>query len=392
MTSLPHTASTAVPLKVFVVAGEVSGDILGGGLLKALKTRYPQVVFKGIGGSHMLDEGLESLFPLETLSVMGLVEVARHLPKLFKIRRQLREEALAWKADIMIGIDAPDFTLGLERQLRAQGVRTIHYVSPSVWAWRQGRIKSIKASTEHMLTLLPFEANFYRKHDMPVTFVGHPMADTLPIDDDMAAARAALALPVDNKVLAMLPGSRRSEVESMLPAFLSVLPLLLEDDPALHVVVPAVTDERYDEIHALLSKADTQVIGAVQVTKAPAATVMTASDAVLLTSGTAALEAMLCHRPMVVAYRMPWLTHAIAKKMVKTRWISLPNLIVQDDMIAELIQDKVSPERLYAALHPLLTQDNTAIMARFRELHIELARHASDRAADAVLSLAEPVY
>lgn len=377
------------PLKVFVVAGELSGDILGGGLLHALKERYPHIAFKGIGGPRMIAEGMESLFPLETLSVMGLVEVVRHLPRLFKVRRQLREAALAWKADIMIGIDAPDFTLGLERQLREKGMHTLHYVSPSVWAWRQGRIKGIKASAEHMLTLLPFEAEFYRQHQMPVTFVGHPLADTLPVNDDQVAARQILSLMDDDKVLAMLPGSRHSEVASMLPVFLATVPLLLKDMPRLKIVIPAATPARYDEITALINAAEPTVAAVITVTSEPAATVMTAADAVLLTSGTAALEAMLCHRPMVVAYRMPWLTHAIAKRMVKTRWISLPNLIAQESMIPELIQHDVTPERLHETLRPLLTQDNTAIMARFRQLHAQLARQASERAADATLSLVQ---
>lgn len=375
------------PLKVFVVAGELSGDILGGGLLHALKVRHPQIEFKGIGGPRMIAEGMDSLFPLETLSVMGLVEVVRHLPRLFSVRRQLREAALAWGADIMIGIDAPDFTLGLERQLREQGMRTMHYVSPSVWAWRQGRIKGIKASAEHMLTLLPFEADFYRQHQMPVTFVGHPLADTLPTEDDQVAARRRLSLADDSKVLAILPGSRRSEVASMLPVFLETVPLLLADQPQLVVIIPAATPARYDEINALLAQAVPKVAEAIMLTHEPAATVMTAADVVLLTSGTAALEAMLCHRPMVVAYRMPWLTHAIAKRMVKTKWISLPNLIAQEEIIPELIQGDVTPVRLHETLRPLLHQDNAAIMTRFQQLHVELARHASERAADAVLSL-----
>ena len=381
----PPVASA--PLKVFVVAGELSGDILGGGLLRALKAQHPHIEFKGIGGPRMLAEGMDSLFPLETLSVMGLVEVMRHLPRLFKVRRQLREAALAWGADIMIGIDAPDFTLGLERQLRAHGIRTLHYVSPSVWAWRQGRIKGIKASAEHMLTLLPFEAEFYRQHEMPVTFVGHPLADTLPVEEDQRTARQTLALGSDATVLAMLPGSRRSEVATMLPVFLKTVPLLLADQPQLNIVIPAATPQRHDEITTLLAAEAPDVVAAITVTAEPAATVMTAANAVLLTSGTAALEAMLCHRPMVVAYRMPWLTHAIAKRMVKTRWISLPNLIAQDDMIAELIQDDATPERLHETLRPLLEADNTAIMARFRQLHGQLAQDASAQAASAVLSL-----
>lgn len=379
--------AASAPLKVFVVAGELSGDILGGGLLTALKKRYPHIAFKGIGGPSMLAAGMDSLFPLETLSVMGLVEVVRHLPRLINVRRQLRDAALEWGADIMIGIDAPDFTLGLERQLREKGMHTLHYVSPSVWAWRQGRIKGIKASTEHMLTLLPFEADFYRQHKMPVTFVGHPLADTLPVEDDQQAARRQLALSENDVVLAMLPGSRHSEVANMLPVFLATVPLLLANQPQLNIVIPAATPARYDEITALLETATASVRAAICVTKQPAATVMTAADAVLLTSGTAALEAMLCHRPMVVAYKMPWLTHAIAKRMVKTRWISLPNLIVQEGMIPELIQEAVTPTRLYEALCPLLTQDNTAIMARFRQLHAQLACQASERAADAVSSL-----
>ena len=384
------TLASSASLNVFVVAGELSGDILGAGLLKALKERCPQATFKGVGGPRMVAEGMESLFPLESLSVMGLVEVVKHLPRLFNVRRQLRKAALAWGADIMIGIDAPDFTLGLERRLRAKGIPTLHYVSPSVWAWRQRRMKGIKASAEHMLTLLPFEANFYRRYHMPVTFVGHPMADTLPIDDDMDAARAELGLPRTGKVLAMLPGSRHSEVAMMLPAFLSAVPLLLADNPELCIIIPAASSARYDDISAQLAAAQRRVAQAITITRAPAATVMTAANAVLLTSGTAALEAMLCHRPMVVAYRMSRLSYAMAKRLVKTRWISLPNLIAQEDMVPELIQDQVTPERLHQALRPLLAHDMTETMARFRQLHVGLARQASQRAAEAVLSLVRP--
>lgn len=380
--------TSSAPLKVFVVAGELSGDVLGGGLLQALAARHPHIRFQGIGGPRMQAAGLESLYPLDTLSVMGLVEVVRHLPRLIKVRRHLYQQAIAWGADIMVGIDAPDFNLGLERQLRQAGIPTVHYVSPSVWAWRQGRIKGIRKSADRMLTLLPFEAAFYEQHAMPVTFVGHPLADSLPIDDNQAQARSELGI-AEGPLLAVLPGSRHSEIANMLPLFIESMRQLTEHNSAVRFVIPAATLALRDEIAQHLAVCET-VFERTHIVEGPmAATAMTAATAVLLTSGTSALEAMLCHRPMVVAYRMSGVTYRLAKHLVKTPWISLPNLIARESLVPELIQDAATPEAIVAKLSPWLAGQGHALAQRFREMHEALALNANATAAEAVLSVWE---
>ncbi|MCM2972309.1 lipid-A-disaccharide synthase [Larsenimonas suaedae] len=372
-------------VKVYLVAGELSGDLLGAGLMRSLKARHPDIEFRGVGGPRMEAEGLSSQIPLERLAIMGLAEVVRHLPELFRFRRQLREDALAWQADIMVGIDYPDFNLRLARQLHDVGMPTVHYVSPSVWAWRQGRVKGIRASIDRMLTLLPFEASFYKAHQVPVSFVGHPLAEELPVNDDMRAAREALDIAPNARVLAVLPGSRRQEIAFNAPAFRDTVERLRERDPLLNVVVPAANATRASELDEL----GINTRSGFQVLDGKAWQAMTAADAVLLTSGTAALEAMLCHRPMVVAYRHSNASHWLAKRLVKTPWISLPNLIAQKALVPELIQDQATPERLAETLWPLLSdsQQQQDIQARFKTLHQELQRGASDRAAEAVLEV-----
>ncbi|MAR74524.1 MULTISPECIES: lipid-A-disaccharide synthase [unclassified Halomonas] len=374
--------------RVYLVAGELSGDILGASLMRALKARHPEVAFRGLGGPRMIAEGLESLYPLETLSVMGLVEVIKHLPELIRVRRTLRRDALDWEPDIMVGIDAPDFNLGLERQLRESGVTTAHYVSPSVWAWRQGRVKGIARSVDAMLTFLPFEAAFYVKHRVPVAFVGHPLADELPLVNDRRATREALGIAADARVLALLPGSRRNEIRFMGETFLEAAERLVKARPGLAVVIPAATPERRQELEALLA-ARPALAACVSLLDGQAREAMVASDLVLLASGTAALEAMLCHRPMLVGYRMAPMTHRIARLMVKTEWISLPNLIARESLVPELIQDEASSEAIATRLGELLDDEaaRTALEARFAAMHEGLQRDASRRAAEAIEAL-----
>lgn len=374
--------------RVYLVAGELSGDILGAGLMQALRARHPQVEFRGMGGPRMEAQGLKSRFPLETLSVMGLVEVLKHLPELVRVRRTLREEALAWQPDVMIGIDAPDFNIGLEKQLRAAGVTTAHYVSPSVWAWRQGRVKKIANAVDAMLTLLPFEADFYHRHHVPVAFVGHPLADELPLENDREAARRALGLDLGAPVLALLPGSRRNEVRFMGATFLEAVTLLCQRHTELQVVIPAATAQRYTELGELLAGYPT-LAQRVTLLEGQAREAMVASDAVLLTSGTAALEAMLCHRAMLVAYKMAPATHWLAKRLVKTQWISLPNLIAQESVVPELIQHAATPEAIAEQISQLLSDAETrhALEARFASMHATLQRTASERAAQAITAL-----
>lgn len=375
--------------RVYIVAGELSGDILGAGLMRELKARHPGVEFRGIGGPRMQSEGMQSRFPLETLAVMGLVEVLKHLPELIRVRRTLKAEALAWQPDIMLGIDAPDFNLGLERQLREAGIATAHYVSPSVWAWRQGRVKGIAKSVNGMLTLLPFEAAFYREHRVPVAFVGHPLADEMPLQNDRTATRQALALAPDRPMLALLPGSRANEIRFLGDTFLAAAEQLCQRHPELQVVIPAATADRRREISTLLTHYPL-LAERTRLLDGQAREAMVASDLVLLASGTAALEAMLCHRPMLVAYKMAPMTHWLAKRMVKTRWVSLPNLIAQETLVPELIQDAASPEAIAEQLSAMLADDTSrhALETRFATMHATLQRNASRRAAEAISLLA----
>lgn len=386
----PTMPEPAVLHRVYLVAGELSGDILGASLMRELKARHPQVEFRGLGGPKMQAQGLDSLFPLETLSVMGLVEVIKHLPELFRVRRVLREDAMAWQPEIMIGIDAPDFNLGLERQLRKAGLVTAHYVSPSVWAWRQGRVKGIARSVDAMLTFLPFEAAFYARHRVPVAFVGHPLADDMPLVADRSASRTLLGLEPNAEVLALLPGSRRNEIRFMGATFLEAAEFLVEARPGLQVVIPAATAERHTELTALLAS-HPQLAASVTLLDGQAREAMVASDVVLLASGTAALEAMLCHRPMVVGYRMAAMTYAIARHLVKTEWISLPNLIARKGLVPELIQHQASAEAIAARLGELLddTEHRAELEQRFAEMHRALQRNASRRAVDAIEALVE---
>ncbi|WP_373182145.1 lipid-A-disaccharide synthase [Halomonas campaniensis] len=374
--------------RVYLVAGELSGDILGAGLMRALRARHPGVEFRGIGGPRMIGEGIDSRFPLETLSVMGLVEVLRHLPGLLRVRRTLKADALAWRPDIMVGIDAPDFNLGLERQLREAGLTTAHYVSPSVWAWRQGRVKGIAKSVDAMLTFLPFEAAFYARHRVPVAFVGHPLADELPLTTDRLATREALGLPTEGEVLALLPGSRANEIRFLGETFLAAAETLCAARPGLRIVVPAATAQRRAELERLL-EAHPGLVERLTLVDGQAREAMVASDAVLLASGTAALEAMLCHRPMLVAYRMAPTTHWLARRLVKTEWISLPNLIARESLVPELIQDAATPEAIAARLGAMLDDapGRAALEARFAEMHEGLQRDASRRAAEAIEAL-----
>ncbi|XKE45002.1 lipid-A-disaccharide synthase [Halomonas organivorans] len=376
--------------RVYLVAGELSGDILGAGLMRELKARHPGIEFRGIGGPRMIEAGIDSRVPLETLSVMGLVEVIRHLPELVKVRRRLRRDALAWAPDIMVGIDAPDFNLGLERQLRAAGITTAHYVSPSVWAWRQGRVKGIARAVDAMLTFLPFEAAFYARHRVPVAYVGHPLADELPLVNDRLAAREALGLPGEGPLLAVLPGSRANEIRFLGATFLDAVERLCRLREGLRVVIPAATPARRAELAALL---DERVALRERVTlvEGRSREAMVASDAVLLASGTAALEAMLCHRPMLVAYRMAPLTHWLARRLVTTEWISLPNLIARESLVPELIQEAASAEAIADRLGALLDdgEGRAALEARFAEMHAGLRRDASRRASEAIEALVE---
>lgn len=373
-------------MKIYLVAGELSGDLLGAALIPALKERYPDAEFRGLGGEKMQAEGLTSLYPLETLSIMGLVEVLKHLPKLLKVRKHLYQDALAWGADIMIGIDAPDFNLGLEKKLRQQGIKTVHYVSPSVWAWRQGRIKGIKQSCDLMLTLLPFEADFYHQHQMPVAFVGHPAADRLPMQPDKKAARQVLGLSENTRVISLLPGSRGGEVSRLGKGFLQTAQLLQKHHPELNFLLPAATPARYKQLQELLNH---HPVNNLTLLNGQADLALQAADACLLASGTVTLEALFCKCPMVVSYQVAPLTWWLGKFLLKTPWVSLPNLLARKELVTERLQNSATPENLAEDIGVLLNQPEVAEQQRqaFYQLHQQLQQDASQTAATAIQKL-----
>ena len=373
-----------------MVAGEVSGDRLGAGLIRALRSHFPTACFEGIGGDAMQAEGFNSLYPMDRLAVMGLVEPLKRLPELLRMRRRLREHFCRHRPALFVGIDAPDFNLGLELSLRRAGIRTAHYVSPSVWAWRQGRIHKIARAVDHILVLLPFEAEFYQRRGVPVTWVGHPLADELPLVPDTAGARQRLGLPAAAPVLALLPGSRRSEIELLGPLFLDTLERCRQRVPELRCVLPAANAARRAQLDALLAARPQLEI---QLLDGQSHLAMTAADAVLLASGTSALEAMLLKKPMVVAYRTGRITHAIVSRMLRVAHVSLPNLLAGRELVPELLQDRARVESLTAAVLGALTDEaaRAELIAEFGTQHQRLRRQASERAAAALAGLiAEP--
>ncbi|MCK7544486.1 lipid-A-disaccharide synthase [Marinobacter bryozoorum] len=372
-----------------MVAGEASGDILGSGLIRSLRKRYPNARFVGIGGEEMIAEGFHSLVPMERLSVMGLVEVLGRLRELFAIRARLMDYLLATPPNVVIGIDSPDFTLGVEERCRKAGIPTAHYVSPSVWAWRQKRIFRIARSVDLMLTLLPFEARFYEEHQVPVAFVGHPLAERVPMDVDTAGARDALGLDQDTPVLAILPGSRAGEVERLGGLFLETARKLQEVHPDLQLVVPCVNREREVQVRELAESLAVKL--PLTVVRGRSREVMAAADVVLLASGTATLEAMLLKKPMVVGYRLSNLSYALVSRLVKVPWVSLPNLLAQEELVPELLQDNAKPEKLAAAVLERLDnpQERERLHEAFTRLHHLLRCNADERAAEAVSALIE---
>jgi lipid-A-disaccharide synthase len=373
--------------RVALVAGETSGDQLGAGLVAELRARFPQAEFAGVGGDAMRSAGVDTWFDAGELAVMGLSEVLSHLPRLLRLRRELRARVLAWRPDVFVGIDAPDFNLGVERWLRQRGVATVHYVSPSVWAWRESRAARIGRSADRVLCLFPMEPAIYERHGVDARFVGHPLADAIPLEPDRAAARNALGLPFHDPVLALLPGSRLGEIERMLPVFLEAAALIAREIPDLQLLVPAANAGCRAAIERILADSPSPVPRC-QLLDGHARQAMIAADVVLLASGTAALEAMLCKRPMVVGHRIAPATHRIvmALGMLKSRFVSLPNVLAGEELVPELLQDACTPERLAAAVLQWFAQPESvaALRPRFRALHEQLRCDASARAAEAV--------
>lgn len=376
-----------------LVAGEASGDLLGAGLVEALRERFPDAEFAGVGGDAMRVAGVDTWHDAGELAVMGLAEVLSHLPRLLRLRRGLRRRVLDWKPDVFIGVDAPDFNLGLARQLKSRGVCTVHYVSPSVWAWRQGRAAKIGRSVDRVLCLFPMEPAIYARHGVDARFVGHPMADAMPLNPDRRGARSALDIDQDAPVLAVLPGSRLGEIERLAPTFLDAAALVAAQVPGLQVLVPAANAACRSALEALLP-APGATAPQLRLLDGSARAAMVAADVVLLASGTATLEAMLAKRPMVVGYRISPTTHAIVKGLglLKVDRYALPNVLAGETIAPELMQDACTPEGLSRAVLAWFSQPDAveALEPRYRELHLMLRRDASREAAAAVAELLDP--
>lgn len=358
--------------RIVLVAGEASGDMLGARLMQGLRRRYPQARFAGIGGPQMVSAGMDAWHRSEELAVMGLVEVLRHLRRLLAIRRDVLARSKDWQPDLYIGIDAPDFNLGVERRLKQTGIRTAHYVSPSIWAWRSGRAGRIGHSADHILCIFPMEPSIYSRHGVAATFVGHPLADEFAMDPDQGAARAALGLDPGDAVLALLPGSRLAEINRLAPSFLAAAALLASRIDKLRIVVPLANEIcRNAFVTHLDEHAD--LASRISLLEGRAAEALVASDAVLVASGTASLEAMLAKRPMVVAYRLAPLTYFIVRalRLLRSRRYSLPNVLAQRDLVPELMQTDATPTAMAEALQaPLRTrQPDAPLLAEYRRLH-----------------------
>jgi lipid-A-disaccharide synthase len=373
--------------RIGIVAGEISGDLLGAGLVRALKERVPELTVEGIGGPRMEGEGCRSLYPMERLAVMGLSEVIGRVRELRRIQSGLVDHFAAHPPDVFIGVDAPDFNLTLERRLKQRGIKTVHYVSPSVWAWRTYRLRKIKRAVDHMLVLFPFEADFYKAQHIPVTFVGHPLADTIPLDVDQAAARVHVNLPRQGEVVAVLPGSRVTEVQKLAPEFIRAAVLCARTRPGLHFIAPMANAKVRDVFEtALHSVTDAPPI---LLTDGTSREAMAAADVVLAAGGTAILEAMLLKRPVVMAYKIAASTYWLARRLVKIDTYALPNLLAGQRLVPEFIQDQANAAALAGAVLGYLERPEKATELRriFTDIHRNLRRDADHAAARVILGM-----
>jgi lipid-A-disaccharide synthase len=376
---------------IALVAGEASGDQLGAALVEKLKERFPQARFVGVAGSRMQAAGVEAWWDSSELAVMGLFEVLAHFPRLLRLRRALHRRLLEARPDVFIGIDAPDFNLGLEIKLRRAGLRTVQYVSPTVWAWRQGRVRKVARAVDLVLCLFPFEPPFYRDHDVPATYVGHPLADQIEEGRDAVAARVQLGLDAAAETVALLPGSRAGEVGRLAGSMIGAAALLAKLRPGTQFVCAAA-----DTVTEDLFATELQRIGGVdiRVVRDDPRTVIAAADCVLCASGTATLETLLVNRPLVVTYRVAPSTYRIGRllNLVKLEWFSLPNILADRGLVPELIQDEATPENLALAAETWLDDSDarSELGLAFSELHDRLRCNAAGRAAEAVAGLLRP--
>jgi len=378
--------------RIAMVAGETSGDLLAGLLLDGLRARWPGLQASGIGGPHMARRGFQAWWPHDKLAVRGYVEVLRHYREIVGIREQLKKRLLDQRPDIFIGVDAPDFNLDLEAALKAQGIKTVHFVSPSVWAWRADRVEKIRRSVDHVLCIFPFEPALLASHGIAATYVGHPLASVIPLRPDRAAARRKLGLQDDAVVIAILPGSRKSEIQYLAERFFRAAAMVKRAQPAIKFIVPAVpllknVIERLADAAGM--RADLQII------EGQSHTALAACDVTLIASGTATLEAALFKRPMVIAYNMNWLSWQIMRRKKLQPWVGLPNILCQDFVVPELLQEAATPEALAAGLLQWVDAKSTApakiaaVEQRFMALHAELQRDTSQLATDAIQQILE---
>lgn len=386
MTGMPPSSAaerlTSWPV-VAMVAGETSGDLLAGLLLDGLRARWPGLQAGGIGGPQMVRRGFDAWWPSDRLAVRGYVEVVRHYREIIGIRKQLKARLLKTPPDIFIGVDAPDFNLDLELALKEQGVKTVHFVSPSVWAWRPERVEKIRRSVDHVLCIFPFEPALLERHGIAATYVGHPLASVIPMEPDRAAARRELGLGADDQVVAILPGSRKSEIQYLASRFFEAAALVKRARPAIKFVVPAVPVLR-DQIAGAARAAG--MSADVEIVTGQSHVALAACNVTLIASGTATLEAALFKRPMVIAYNMNWLSYQIMRRKKLQPWIGLPNILCQDFVVPELLQDEATPQALADALMQWLDAPEkiASLQQRFSALHVQLQRDTSQLAANAI--------
>ena len=377
-------------MRIAIIAGEVSGDILGSRLITSLKKHYPDATFEGIAGPEMQAAGCDSLFPMERLSVMGFTEVLSRLRELLKIRKSLIQRWKKTPPDLFVGIDAPDFNLKVEKVLYQAGIPSVHYVSPSVWAWRESRVEKMKGSMDLMLTLFPFEVDFYKKHQIPAEFCGHPLADEIPLECEPLSAREALDLPKDKYILAVLPGSRMGEIKRIAPDFLAGLKQLHKKHPDWLLVSPLINEKVKAEFDQLKQNIAPEV--PITYIDGQSRIVMQAADQILMASGTAVLEGMLVGRPMVAAYRVTPMTAKIIRlfNMIKSKYYTLPNNLADEYLVPELIQEEITANNVFDRVETQFQQDEASrqhMLNRFAEIHNQLRQNASDKAAEALVAL-----
>ena len=371
-----------------MVAGEVSGDMLAGRLLEGLRPMLPQARFYGIGGERMMAQGFESQVPMEKLTVRGLFEVIPRYREIKRIQDELRDRLLADKPSVFIGADYPGFNLGLEMQLREAGIPTVHFISPQIWAWRGGRIRKIRKAVSHMLVVFPFEEEIYRTAGVPVTYIGHPLAEMIPMRADQSAARHTLGLPQDAKVLAILPGSRMGELKYLVEPFVKAARILHARDRSLRFVAPMAGEKQRRYFEQLVARHGLQDVP-VELVDGQSHAVIAASDAVLAASGTATLEVALFKKPMVIAYKVMWASYQVMRHMGYLPWIGLPNILAREALVPELIQHAATPEALADACWQQLTDEanRARLVERFTDMHHSLLRDSSKESAQAVMEI-----